>query len=57
MWKSTDQNYNRLTDKFLGIVNKHALLKEKFVRGNNAPFINREFQNEIYVRNRLRNKY
>ena len=25
--------------------------------GNNAPFMNREFQKEIYVRSRLRNKY
>ena len=46
-----------MTDKFLGIVNKHAPLKKKFVRGNNAPFMNREFQKEIYVRSRLRNKY
>ena len=52
-----NQNYNLLTDKFLGIVNKHAPLKKKFVRGNNAPFMNREFQKEIYVRSRLRNKY
>ena len=49
--------YNLLTDKFLGIVNKHAALKKKFVRGSNALFMNREFQNEIYVRSRLRNKY
>ena len=52
-----NQNYNFLTDKILGIVNKHAPLKKKFVRGNNAPFMNREFQKEIYVRTRLRNKY
>ena len=52
-----NQNYNLLTDKFLGIVNKHAPLKKNFVRGNDAPFMNREFQKEIYVRNRLRNKY
>ena len=52
-----NQNYNLLTNKFLGIVNKHAPLKKKFVRGNNAPFMNREFQKEIYVRSRLRNKY
>ena len=52
-----NQNYNLLTDKFLGIVNKHAPLKKKFVRGNNAPFMNREFQKEIYVRSRLRNKF
>ena len=52
-----NQNYNLLTDKFLGLANKHAPLKKKFVRGNNAPFMNREFQKKIYVRSRLRNKY
>ena len=31
-------------------------MKNKFVRGNNAPFMNREFQKEIYVKSRLRNK-
>ena len=52
-----NQSYNVLTVKFLGIVNRHALLKKKFVRGKNAPFMNRELQKEIYVRSRLRNKY
>ena len=47
-----NQNYNLLTDKFLGIVNKHVPLKKKFVRGSNAPFMNRKFQKEIYVRSR-----
>ena len=52
-----NHNYNFLTDNFLGIVNKHASLKNKFVNSNNAIFMNREFQKEIYVRGRLRNKY
>ena len=52
-----NQNYNLLTEKSLGIANKHAPLKKKFVRGNNAPFMNREFQKETYVNGRLRNKY
>ena len=52
-----NQNYNLLTGKFLGIVNKHVPLKKKFVRGNNAPFMNREFQKGIYLRSRLRNKF
>ena len=52
-----NQNYNLLTDKFLGFVNKHAPLKKKFVRGNNVPFTNSEFQKDIYVRSRLRNNY
>ena len=55
--KTTLIRTNLLTDKFFGIANKHAPLKKKFVRGNNAPFMNREFQKEIYVRSRLRNKY
>ena len=46
----TNQSYNLLTDKFLGIAIKHAPLKKKFVRGNSAAFMNREFQKEIYVR-------
>ena len=40
-----------MTDKF------HAPLKKKFVRGNNVPFTNREFQTEIYVESTIRNKY
>ena len=52
-----NQNYNLLTDKFLCIVNKRAPLKKKFAGGNNAPFMNTEFQKEIYVRSRLRNKH
>ena len=46
-----------MTDKFLGIVNKHAPWKKKFVRSNNAPFMNREFQKEIHVKSRLRIKF
>ena len=41
-----NQNHNLLTDKFINIVNivnEHAPLKKKIVRGNFAPFINREF--------------
>ena len=52
-----NQNNNLLTDKFFVIANKHAPLKKKFVKGNNTTVRNREFQKEIYVRSRLRNKY
>ena len=44
-----NQIYNLLTDKFLRIINKHAPLKIKFVRDNDAPFMNKEFQIEIYL--------
>ena len=32
-----NQNYNHLTDNFLGIVSKHVPLKNKLIRGNNVP--------------------
>ena len=38
-------------------MNKNAPSKKKFVRDNNAPFMNRDFQKEIYVRCRSRNRY
>ena len=42
-----NENYNFLTTKFQEAVNKHALLKKKILRGNNAPFIDKEFRKAI----------
>ena len=50
-------NYKSITENFLEAIDKHAPLKKKFVRGNQAPFMNREFQKAIYTRTRLKNKY
>ena len=36
---------------------KHAPLKEKFVRANNAPFMNKELSKAIMKRSNLRNVY
>ena len=54
--KDPNQNYRSLTKTFLTIVNKHAPLKKKIVRGNQAPFMTKEFQKAIYTRSRLKNK-
>ena len=54
--KDPNQNYQSLTKTFLTIVNKHAPLKRKIVRGNQAPFMTKEFQKAIYTRSRLKNK-
>ena len=51
------ENYQHLTENFLSIVEKHAPLKKEIVRGNQAPFVNREFRTAIYTRSKLRNKY
>ena len=41
--KSDDpnENYEFLSYQFQPVVNKHAPLKSKIVRGNNAPFVNK----------------
>ena len=49
-------NYKSITDHILEI-KKHAPLKKKFVRGNQAFFMNRDFRKAIYIRTRLKNKY
>ena len=48
--KDPNQNYQSLTKTFLTIVNKHAPLKKKIVRGNQAPFMTKEFQKGKQIR-------
>ena len=38
---------------FSELVNKHAPLKFKTLRGNHAPFMNKELQKAIYTRSKL----
>ena len=44
-----NENYQHLTENFLlvVVVEKHAPLKKKIVRVNQAPFVNREFRKAI----------
>ena len=49
--------YTDLSVKFRKVVDKHAPLKKKFLRGNNAPFINRNLKKAIYVRTNLKKKF
>ena len=52
-----DEHYDYLTTKFHEVVDKHAPLKKKFVRGNHALFMNKELRKAIYNRSRLKNKF
>ena len=52
-----DINYENLVQVFGSIIDKHAPLKQKLVRGNEAPFMNKELKKAIYTRSRLKNKY
>ena len=51
------ENYSVLTNVFSNIVNIHAPLKKKILRGNDAPFTNKELRKATYTRSRFRNRY
>ena len=52
-----NDNYELITDLFSKIVNKPAPLKKNFLRGNQAPFTNKELRKVIYDRSGLRNRF
>ena len=50
-------NYDKFRDLFLTVLNKHAPLKEKKIRGNNAPFMNKTLSKAFMERSKRKNKY
>ena len=42
---------------YMSIVNKHAPLKKKLIRANNAPFMNRELSKSIMTKSKLKNQF
>ena len=53
----TDINYELFEYTFMELLNKHAPMKTKYVRANNAPFMSRLLSKAIMTRTRLRNKF
>ena len=49
--------YTKLTNILYNTLEKHAPLKSKTVRGNQAPFINKELSKAIMEKSRLQNRY
>ena len=49
--------YSDFHNAFMSTLEIHAPLKEKFVRANNAPFMNKELSKAIMKRSKLRNRY
>ena len=48
--------YDDLTNIFWSSLDNHAPLKEKQVRGNQAPFMTKELSKTIMTRSRIKNK-
>ena len=49
-------SYINLTNNFEEIVDRHAPIKTKFIRGNSAPFMNKALKKAIYLRTKLKNR-
>ena len=49
-------DFQSFYNMILTTLNTHAPLKEKLIRGNNKPFINKEIRKEVMKRTRLKNK-
>ena len=57
--RDTDKelNYDYFKQAFVNILNIHAPMKKKFIRGNNAPFMNTTLSQAFMHRSKLKNKY
>ena len=53
----TENSYSKLTEILSETLNKHAPMKSKTVRGNHAPFMNKELSKSIMNKSRIKNKY
>ena len=50
-------NCDDFENLFLSTFNEHTLVKKRYIRANNAPFMNKELYKAIMTRSRLRNRY
>ena len=57
LYKNCDELYEKLSEIFVDILNYHAPLKEKQIRGNHGPFMNKELSKAIMEKSKTRNKY
>ena len=56
---SEDANvvYNDFCNRFRKVLDRHAPLKSKFIRGNQAPFMTKELSKGIMTKSKLKNKF
>ena len=54
---NNDLEFDRFKTAFDEAIQRHAPIKRRYVRANQAPFINKKINKEIMKRSRLRNKF
>ena len=57
MYKSNNKMYSTFTKVFRLVLDKHASLKVKKVRGNQGPFMTKELSKATMENSKIRNKY
>ena len=57
LYKNCEDPYTKLSEIFSEVLNYHALLKQKSVRGNHAPFMTRELSKAIMTKSKVKNSY
>ena len=50
-------HYYDFDNLVMGLLNIYAPIKYKYIRANEAPFMNKEFKKAIMVRSKLKNIY
>ena len=55
--KDVNSEYNNLLATIQKVLNRHAPLKSRIIRGNQAPFMNKELSKAIVKRSQLKTKY
>ena len=51
------ENYASFENTFTALLNEHAPIKKKYIRSNNAPYMNKTLSKAVMKRSRLRNRY
>ena len=57
LYKNCEDPYTKLSEIFSEVLNYHAPLKQKSVRGNHAPFMTRELNKTIMTKSKVKNSY
>ena len=52
-----DANYETFHNVYLNVLNKHAPIKTKVIRGNQAPYITKAYRKAVMKRSELKTKY
>ena len=54
---NSEQAYEKFKELYSEVVDNHAPLKQRVIRGNQAPFMSKDLSKQIMIRSRLRNKF